>query len=325
MPTRNRAQWLRLSLASVLEQTYEDFAVIVSDNASEDETRDVVASFDDPRISYVRQSEDVGLVRNHNDVLGRVESEYSLILPDDDIAYPELLEATVEVLDRLPRAGMVHSNLDMIDPPGDVVAPSVNWTLGLTADTVESGSGFIRESMKYSCRVCASSALMRMAALPRGFFDQGDFPPVDLGLWLRMALDWDMAFVARTLCAYRIHESSHSSAFGETIASGYRLDTRLVRRLEDVKLKFVDAHADRLEDPQELRRLARGSVRRELLVAARQTTLPERRFRPTASALGSAALEDPRIILTTGAWKLLGGSMIGPRLTAKLRRRGARA
>jgi hypothetical protein len=87
----------------------------------------------------------------------------------------------------------------------------------------------------------------------------------------------------------------------------------------------VDAHADRLEDPQELRRLAHGSVRRELLVAARQTTLPERRFRPTASALGSAALEDPRIILTTGAWKLLGGSMIGPRLTAKLRRRGARA
>jgi glycosyltransferase involved in cell wall biosynthesis len=323
VPTRNRADWLRRSIASVLAQTYTDFTLLVSDNASEDETPEVVNGFDDPRITYIRLPEDVGLVGNHNQVLARVESEYVLILPDDDIAYPELLETAVETLDRHPRAGMVHSNLDMIDARDEILAGDVNWTLGLTSDTVESGAEFIRESMKYSCRVCASSALMRTAALPRGFFDEADFPPVDLGLWLRMALEWDMAFVARTLCGYRIHDSSHSAAFGDAIGPGYRMDSELLERLVEVKLSFVDRHRDSLARPSSLRRLAEASLRRELLLAARLKTLPDRRFVATVSALREAANEDPRVMLNKAAWKLLGGSVLGPRLTAKLQQRGS--
>jgi glycosyltransferase involved in cell wall biosynthesis len=323
MPTRNRAEWLRGSIASVLSQTYVDFTLLVSDNASEDETPEVVKSFDDARISYIRLPEDVGLVGNHNQLLARVESEYVLILPDDDIAYPELLDTTVDVLDRRPGAGMVHSNLDIIDGQGNVLQGDVNWTLGLTGDTVESGAAFIHESMKYSCRVCASSALMRTVALPPGFFDEADFPPVDLGMWLRMALGWEMAFVARTLCGYRIHGSSHSAAFGEPMGPGYRMDTDLVRRLEEVKLDFVDRHRDELAEPRELRRLAHASVRRELLLLARQQTLPERRFAPTVVALAQAASEDPRVMLTRAAWKLLGASVLGSRMTTKLQQRGS--
>jgi glycosyltransferase involved in cell wall biosynthesis len=323
MPTRNRADWLSGSIASILAQTHADFTLLISDNASDDATPEVVKSFDDPRITYIRLPEDVGLVGNHNQLLARVETEYVLILPDDDIAYPELLETTVEVLDRHPQAGMVHANLDMIDGRGETLVRDVNWTLGLTNDTVESGAEFIRESMKYSCRVCASSALMRTAALPPGYFDQADFPPVDLGMWLRMALRWDMAFVARTLCGYRIHDSSHSAAFGEAIGPGYMMDTELARRLEEVKLRFVDQHRDQLENPSALRRDARASLRRELLLRAREATLPDRRFMPTVSALRHAATEDPRVMLTMPAWKLLGGSVIGPRLTAKLQQRGS--
>src|SRR5918996_6400382 len=166
IPTRNRARWLAGSMQSVLAQTYEDFVLLVSDNASDDDTPEVVAGFDDPRVRYIRLEEDVGLVGNHNQLLERVESEYVLILPDDDLAYPDLLETTVAVLDAHPEAGMVHAGLDMIGPDGEVLTGDVNWTLGLEADTVESGAEFIRESMRYSCRVCASSALMRTAALP---------------------------------------------------------------------------------------------------------------------------------------------------------------
>ena len=323
MPTRNRAEWLRRSIASILAQTHTDFTLLVSDNASEDATPDVVKSFDDPRITYIRLPEDVGLVGNHNQLLAQVESDYVLILPDDDIAYPDLLETAVDVLDRHPRAGMVHSNLDMIDARGEILVGDVNWTLGLTRDTVESGAQFIEESMKYSCRVCASSALMRTAALPPGFFDKADFPPVDLGLWLRMALNWDMAFVSRTLCGYRIHDSSHSAAFGDVIGPGYRMDPELLRRLEEVKLRFVNRNADQLAAPRTLRRHVKSSLRRELLLAARLRTLPDRRFVPTLSALRQAATEDPRVMFAKPAWKLLAASVIGRRLTAKLQQRGS--
>ncbi len=59
--------------------------------------------------------------------------------------------------------------------------------------------------MLWSCRVCASTALIRVAALPEPPFDQDEFPAIDFGMWLRMALDWEMAFVAEPLAGYRIH------------------------------------------------------------------------------------------------------------------------
>ena len=321
MPTRNRAGWLAQSMRSVLAQTYEDFVLLVSDNASEDHTPEVVRGLDDPRVRYIRLDEDVGLVGNHNQLLERVDTDYVLILPDDDLAYPELLETTVAVLDAHPGAGMVHAGLDMIGRDGEMLTAGVNWTLGLDSDTVETGAEFIRESMKYSCRVCASSALMRTAALPAGYFRHEDFPPVDLGLWLRMAMSWDMVFIARTLCGYRVHGASHSSAFGDPKGPGYVQDVELLRALLRLKLRFIDEHEDRLDEPGELRRLAAWSLRRELVLLARAKTLPERKLGPTLAALREAVSEDRRVLLDKAGWRLLAASLLGPRLTSRLQQR----
>jgi cellulose synthase/poly-beta-1,6-N-acetylglucosamine synthase-like glycosyltransferase len=166
IPTYNRAGLLPHAIAGVLAQTYGDFRLIVSDNASEDETPDVVAKFDDPRLEYVRHPENLGLLGNHNWFLERVDSDYALILPDDDLVYPELLDRTVAELDSHPGAGMAHAAFDIVDEEGKVLLSHVNWTYSLDSNRVESAGEFIAESMRWSCRVCASTALMRTAALP---------------------------------------------------------------------------------------------------------------------------------------------------------------
>src|SRR5215470_11015925 len=119
IPTYNRAKLLPHSIRGVLEQTFDDLRLVISDNASEDATPEVVASFDDPRIEYVRQPENLGLLGNHNWFLTRVETDFALIVSDDDLVYPTLLERNVTELDRLPRAGVVHSAFDMIDDEGE--------------------------------------------------------------------------------------------------------------------------------------------------------------------------------------------------------------
>ena len=85
IPTYNRAGLLPEAIKSVLGQTYDDFKLVVSDNASDDSTPEIVASFDDPRLEYVRQPENLGLLGNHNWFLQRIETDYALILPDDDL------------------------------------------------------------------------------------------------------------------------------------------------------------------------------------------------------------------------------------------------
>src|SRR5215831_17377998 len=84
IPTYNRAEWLRESIASVLAQSYANFQLLISDNASDDTTEEVVASFDDSRIDYVRSVTNVGLVNNFNRLVEFAKGEFLIILPDDD-------------------------------------------------------------------------------------------------------------------------------------------------------------------------------------------------------------------------------------------------
>jgi glycosyltransferase involved in cell wall biosynthesis len=320
IPTFNRARWLPSAIRSVLDQTFGDFSLLVADNASTDRTPEVVRSFDDPRLRYLRRDHNVGLVPNHNLSLRDVEAEYCLILPDDDLIHPTTLEETVRALDENPRAGMAHGRFDLIGPDGEILLEENDWTYGLSADTVESGPEFIGESMRWSCRVCASTALMRTDALPNGFFDAEDFPAVDLGMWLRMAIDWEMAFLTRVLSSYRIHGDSHSAAFGPPEGPGYVQNTEIVTRLKEMKLRFIDLHEDRLDDPPGLRTLASRAMRRELVVMTRNLTLPERRFGQTARLLWQSAGKDPQVPLQKEAWLLLIASMLGPNMTRRLQR-----
>jgi glycosyltransferase involved in cell wall biosynthesis len=320
IPTYNRAGLLPHSIGGVLAQTYGDFELIVSDNASTDSTPDVVKAFDDPRLTYVRQPENLGLLGNHNWFLERVDSDYSLILPDDDIVYPGLLERTVAELDRLPRAGVAHAAFDVIDEAGKVLLSHVNWTYGLESDKVETADEFIAESMLWSCRICASTALMRTSALPSDHMTADDFPAVDFGMWLRMAAaGWQFSYIDETLGGYRIHGASHSAAFGPPQGPGYVQGIEIVSRLKAVKLRFLEQNNGQTRDPERLRRLAEEARRRELVIMARSLTLPERRPVPTFRALADAVRADPGVLLGAPAWKLAGASLIGPRLTDRIK------
>ena len=325
IPTYNRAGLLRHAIESVLAQTYRDFRLEISDNASTDETPELVARYDDSRIDYVRQPENLGLLGNHNWFLGHVRTEYALILPDDDLMYPKLLAQTVRVLDERPSVGTVHAAFDVIGTDGEILLRNVNWTYGLDGDAVESAEEFIGESMKWSCRICASTALMRTAALPPGGMSEADFPAVDFGMWLRMGgAGWEFAFLGETLGAYRIHAATHSAAFGPPQGPGYVQGVEIVSRLKQVKLRFIETYDGRLANPSSrLRRLAERSRRHELVVMARNKTLPERRPRPTFQALAEAARADPGVLLETSAWRLAGASLLGPGVVDRLRGRRA--
>ncbi len=321
VPTRNRARWLRSCLASVLAQTHPRLEVVVADNASTDDTADVVAAFDDPRVRYLRRPTDLGLIESFARAAAGVDSDHLLLLGDDDLlTTPDVVATLVAVLDANPSVGMVHSGFDLIGEDGGVLRRDVDWTDGLTADTVEPGRVFLERTMRSSCRVCSSTALVRAdVGEAAGWFRPADLPPIDLGMWLRLSLLADVAFVHRSLVSYRIHGTSHSAALGPVVEDGYVLGPELIDRVHEVKLAFLEEHRAEVPDAGRLRRLAARRRRQELLTYARRCTLPERRFGPTARTLALVGRRAPGLLLDGGAWKLLAGSAIGPTLVERLR------
>jgi len=323
IPTYNRADWARQAIESVLSQTYGDLRLVVADNASSDRTPYVVARFSDPRLSYIRSEHNIGLMRNHIACLQEAETDYAVILSDDDLLHPDHLASTVAFLDANPRVGMVHTAFDLIGPSGELIEPGTDWMHGHGEDPIETGYEFIRASMAGSCRVCPSTALMRVAAIPPEPFLERDFPAIDFGLWLRMAVDWDVAFVPRSLGQYRVHGSSHSASldFDGSLGKGYLHSVETIASWRDLKLRFLETDGAQLPHRDVLRRSTGKAMRQSLVQVTRDRTLPERRFLDTLRDLGHMARLEPRILGEITGWRLLAASMLGERRVEKLKTR----
>lgn len=120
IPTYNRPALVHEAIASALRQTYQNFEILVRDNASTDETRKVVQSFSDPRIRYHRQPENVGPTENVISGCREARGDYIANLHDDDIWEPDFLEKLVPPLEQNSDAAIAFSDHYIIDADGKI-------------------------------------------------------------------------------------------------------------------------------------------------------------------------------------------------------------
>jgi glycosyltransferase involved in cell wall biosynthesis len=122
LPVYNSSRYVAESIEALLGQTYEDFELIISDNASTDDTGDICRRYEklDSRIRYFRQEQNVGLAPNHNFCVERASGELFKWAAGDDLYARDLLEKCVAALDEHPRVVLAHSWTAMIDIDGNV-------------------------------------------------------------------------------------------------------------------------------------------------------------------------------------------------------------
>ena len=123
LPVYNGENFLVESLESLLGQTYEDFELLISDNASTDGTADICQRYakQDARIRYIRQRSNIGLVRNEQFVMQQATGELFKLAAHDDLYARDLLKKCVEALDSHPEVVVAHSWEARIDARGSIV------------------------------------------------------------------------------------------------------------------------------------------------------------------------------------------------------------
>lgn len=124
VPTYNRAYCLTKSIDSALAQTYQNIEVIIIDDGSSDNTRELIENTyaGEPRVRYVyQQNGGVAVARNHGIRLSR--GEFMALLDSDDIWKPWKTEVQVQVLRELLEVGMTWTNMEAVDPNGQLIAP----------------------------------------------------------------------------------------------------------------------------------------------------------------------------------------------------------
>lgn len=111
IPTYNRADLLKATIAIILEQTFHDFEIIISNNASTDNTKKIVKSFKDPRIKYFENKKNLGAEPNMKKAISYARGNYIFTLGDDDfILYENTLKEVKKILDE-KHYGFVRLNL----------------------------------------------------------------------------------------------------------------------------------------------------------------------------------------------------------------------
>jgi len=122
LPVYNGERYVAESLEALLGQSFTDFELIISDNASTDGTGDICQRYEkqDSRVRYFRQPRNVGLAPNHNFVAEQARGELFKWASNDDLYARDLLERCIDVLDKYPDVVLVHSWTAKVDESGTV-------------------------------------------------------------------------------------------------------------------------------------------------------------------------------------------------------------
>jgi glycosyltransferase involved in cell wall biosynthesis len=135
IPTYNRADYLRQTLQSAVDQTYPNLEIIVADNCSTDATGDIVTGFGDRRITHVRHAANIGGQNNCNFCVSRAQGAYFLLLHDDDLIDPDFVEVCIEAVRGNTDIGVIRTGSRIIDAGGTIQRQVVNRVGGCsTAD-----------------------------------------------------------------------------------------------------------------------------------------------------------------------------------------------
>lgn len=207
LPTYGRAAFIGQTLASVLAQTITDFEVVVVDDCSPDNTRDVVAEYNDPRIRYQRNEHNLGVPANLDFAMAQARGEFAVLLEDHDLLEPTFLAEALGVMERHPTVGLVATGTITIDQLNVQVDRYVSPLSEFTPGRVILKQLLTRHACPFSV-----TTLIRRSAIQglEPWFDSKYGWYADQYLWLRLMAQSDFGYVPRPLLYFRLREAGHT-------------------------------------------------------------------------------------------------------------------
>jgi len=208
IPVRNGSDFLPLAVDSVLQQSFDDYELIIVDNCSTDGTVKWVQEklSTAPRIRFYQNATNIGLVGNFNTCLGYAKGEYIKFLCADDLLLPESVKRMSNALDSDSGAALVVGARRLIDAKGTPIA-----TLRYAAENAKvPGVEVINRCLFGKNYIGEPSAVMfRKKMAQRGF--QESLPQLmDLEMWFHLLEQGPMVNLADEVCAIRRYSGQMS-------------------------------------------------------------------------------------------------------------------
>ncbi len=223
LTTYRRAHILGETIESILGQTFQDFELLIQDDCSPDETETVGHFWEksDPRVHYRRTQKNVGMPGNLNEGILASTGEYVANLHDGDIYEPTLLEKWSAALDAHPRAAFVFNAYRDVDSKGETVRIYREPLAPCVPGHVLLEQIYFRRWM-FDSPVWGTVMGRRTAYLKTGLFEPRFGFVADVDMWMRLAEEYDVAYIAEPLIGLASEEAVPKSWKGVAGSGGMR-------------------------------------------------------------------------------------------------------
>ena len=214
VPIYNGSLYIKDCIDSILAQSFTDFELILVNDASTDDSKEIIQSFRDQRIKYFENERNLGLVGNWNRCLELSIGEFICIFHQDDTMSPTNIEQKVSVLNSEKSIGFVYSDTHIIDQKGKKKLDHWFNLIDPNIDFIRPGRSFFDLMFESLNIICCPSVLARRECYEKiGGFDERLPFSCDMEMWMRISLFYDIAYLSQPLIQYRFHESNLTQSF----------------------------------------------------------------------------------------------------------------
>jgi glycosyltransferase involved in cell wall biosynthesis len=239
LPVYNGAPHLAKAIDSILTQSFADFELIIVNDGSVDGSEQIISASKDPRIVYIANEVNSGLIFTLNRGIDRATGKYIARMDADDICLKDRLAVQKKWLDENAGTSMVACTVQFIDE-NDMVTG--NWPTDL--DTVSAAS--IRKKLPHQNCIAHPTVMIRSEILKAYRYKAYQKNIEDYDLWLRLEADGKkIEKVSQALLLYRVHAQSVTSTYlktGNSFLKHFHCKRKyLYHRIGEGKFNFFDA------------------------------------------------------------------------------------
>jgi glycosyltransferase involved in cell wall biosynthesis len=209
MPIYNGEKYLYEAINSILQQDFEDFELLLLDDASTDKSSEIAQSFQNQKIRFLQQTQNKGLVASRNTGIAEAKGEYITWLDHDDYAMPNKLAIQTAFLDQNPNIALVGAYTEYIDENGKTL-----FQIKPKTNTEILPSYLLFQNCFQQCTV-----MLRKTALefPQKLAYREEFVTAeDYDLWVRIAQNHQVANLPIILAKHRRHTQNTSLRLANT-------------------------------------------------------------------------------------------------------------
>jgi len=235
MATFNGRRYVAKQIESILNQTYQDFRLIISDDCSTDSTLKILEEYEakDSRIDIYYQGENLGITANFEFLIGKVRSEYFMFADQDDIWEPDKIEKSVKKLEE-ENLDLVYTDLCVVDSRLNEIAPSY-WRLKGLDYRIKRYNNF--ESLYLNNFVTGCTMLVRskwineFMPLPK----ESKYILHDYWIALIVSQSGNIGYIDEALVKYRQHGNNKI---------GSKTQSEELKSLDEIRNLFIDVKLD---------------------------------------------------------------------------------